>query len=164
MRNSKQEIKLVLDNKLKGKFGEYLVASKLTKMGMSVQFVDEEYFDLTFYFKKHPSMRLFKVQVKTAELESRRPHLKNYSYKVHFGNYKNRQTNKLLPSHCDLMAYVAFDTEKVFFEPVKRVNVLHRRLGAESEFTIDAEKSFHCSMYDIDEEWINARRGIQDRA
>jgi hypothetical protein len=135
-----------ITNRQKGSYGEHLVLSKLFKMGMNALLWDGDFFDLIFYSPKDPLQKLFKVQVKTAEIESRRPHLKNYSYKVHYGSYKRRNDQKLKPFHADLLAYVAFDIDKVFFEPTKRLNVTHRRIKRMQFDTFPSEETFEMAM------------------
>jgi hypothetical protein len=93
-----------------GKLGEYICAVRLMKLSMSCEIVNLDTVDIVVNYKSN----LIRVQVKSS---ARRRHQKGWSYQ--FSTSVSGKKKPLTKDHCDIVALVATDRERVMFKPVE---------------------------------------------
>ena len=93
-----------------GKLGEYLCAARLMKLGVSCEIVNLNTIDII----AQVSEKIYRVQVKSTVL---RAHGRAMGYQFST-SYTGRKV-PLTKKHCDIVALVAVDKERVLFRPVE---------------------------------------------
>jgi hypothetical protein len=95
-----------------GKLGEYICASRLMKLGVSCEVVNLDTVDIVAYVDQ----RLIRIQVKSSVLKN---HRQNRSLGYQFATSMGGRKKPLTVEHCDIVALVATDCERVLFKPVE---------------------------------------------
>jgi len=98
-----------------GKIGEHICMVTLMKMGVACEIVNLETMDIV----AHIDEQMLRIQVKTSVLKrnrKERPGGGTPGYQ--FSTAYSGQKKPLTSSHCDIIAFVAFEAEKVLFMPV----------------------------------------------
>jgi len=93
-----------------GKLGEYICAVRLMKLNMSCEIVNLDTVDIVVNYKSN----LIRVQVKSS---IRKRHRSGWSYQ--FATSVSGKKKPLTKDHCDIVALVAVDCERVLFKPVE---------------------------------------------
>lgn len=97
-------------NFLIGKIGEYVCAARLTRLGINCEIVNLKTTDI---IAEH-GLEFLRIQVKTSSLK-RNKNCNTYQFLTVTGGKKK----PLLKEHCDIVALVALEHEKVLFKPVE---------------------------------------------
>tara|TARA_R100000773_G_C4208998_1_gene109055 strand:+ start:85 stop:513 length:429 start_codon:yes stop_codon:yes gene_type:complete len=98
-----------------GKMGEHICMVELMKMGVACEIVNLETVDIVAHVNKH----LLRIQVKTSILKrNRKTRLGGGTPGYQFATCHGGKKTTLDSSHCDIIAFVAFDAEKVLFMPI----------------------------------------------
>ena len=98
-----------------GKIGEHICMVTLMKMGVACEIVNLETMDIV----AHVDEQMLRIQVKTSVLKRNRRSrpgggTPGYQFATCYGGSKKT----LDSSHCDIIAFVAFEAEKVLFMPI----------------------------------------------
>lgn len=93
-----------------GKIGEYICAARLTQIGVSCEIVNLKTTDIIAEYE----FGFLRIQVKTSSLKK---HGNYYSYQ--FLTVTGGKKKPLLKEHCDIIALVALEHERVLFKPVE---------------------------------------------
>ena len=93
-----------------GKLGEYICAVRLMKLGLSCEIVTLDTVDIVVNYQSS----LLRVQVKSSILKK---HGRSQGYQ--FATSVSGKKRPLTKEHCDIVALVATDCERVLFKPVE---------------------------------------------
>ena len=93
-----------------GQLGEHICAISLLKQGISCQIVNLEKTDIIVTAPN----KMIRVQVKSSHIRVERHKTPAYVFQKVFGGKKQILTLK----ECDILAFVALDIERVFFQHV----------------------------------------------
>jgi len=93
-----------------GKLGEYICASRLMKLGVSCEIVNLDTVDIIAYVDQ----QMLRIQVKSSKLKK---HGRSLGYQ--FATCYSGRKRPLTKEHCDIVALVATDCERVLFKPVE---------------------------------------------
>lgn len=93
-----------------GKLGEYICAVRLMKLGVSCEIVNLDTIDIVAYVNQ----QLLRIQVKSSVLKK---HGKSLGYQ--FATSYSGRKRPITKEHCDIVALVATDCERVLFKPVE---------------------------------------------
>lgn len=100
-----------------GKLGEYLCAAGLMRMGVSCEIVTLDTIDII----ANVDRQLVRVQVKSSSLRSyknvKKKEYFGYQFSTSFGSLRKTLTKE----HCDVLAFVAIDNGKIYFEPIENI-------------------------------------------
>ncbi len=119
-----------------GKMGEYICAARLTQLGIDCEIVNLKTTDI---IAEH-ELGFLRIQVKTSSLKKHK-NSKSYQFLTVTGGKKR----PLLKTHCDIIALVALEHERVLFKPVEYFqNKLTKRIPPKKFEDKDLElKSWH---------------------
>ena len=95
-----------------GKLGEYICASRLMKLGVSCEIVNLDTVDIVAYVDQ----QMLRIQVKSSKLKNQG---QNRSLGYQFATSYSGKKRPLTIEHCDIVALVATDCERVLFKPVE---------------------------------------------
>ena len=93
-----------------GKLGEYICAVRLMKLGVSCEIVNLDTVDIVAYVDQ----RLIRIQVKSSKFKTNGT-ARGYQFSTSYSGKKKPLTKE----HCDIVALVATDCERVLFKPVE---------------------------------------------
>ena len=93
-----------------GKLGEYICAVRLMKLGLSCEIVTLDTVDIVVNYHSN----LLRVQVKSSILKK---HGRTLGYQ--FSTSVSGKKRPLTKEHCDIVALIATDKERVLFKPVE---------------------------------------------
>ena len=93
-----------------GKLGEYICAVRLMKLGLSCEIVTLDTVDIVVNYQSN----LLRVQVKSSILKK---HGRTLGYQ--FSTSVSGKKRPLTKEHCDIVALIATDKERVLFKPVE---------------------------------------------
>lgn len=98
-----------------GKIGEHICMVTLMKLGVACEIVNLETMDIV----AHVDEQMLRIQVKTSVLKrNRRERIGGGSPGYQFATCYGGSKKTLDSSHCDIIAFVAFESEKVLFMPI----------------------------------------------
>jgi len=95
-----------------GKLGEYICASRLMKLGVSCEIVNLDTVDIVAYVDQ----QMLRIQVKSSKLKNQG---QGRSFGYQFATSYSGRKKPLGKEHCDIVALVATDCERVLFKPVE---------------------------------------------
>ena len=114
-----------------GKHGEYIAAAALHKMGEKCEIINLGTVDIAVDKQEAGLVRL---QVKSSHYKTKDKRLqKGYQFFTAFGLKKQPLTKE----HCDAIAFVALDLERVIFEPITTIMGQVTRRYARAKFQKD---------------------------
>lgn len=100
-----------------GKLGEYICAARLMRMGVSCEIVTLDTIDII----ANVDNQLVRVQVKSSSLRGYKNVKKKTYYGYQFSTSFGALRKTLTKEHCDILAYVAVENGRVFFEPIEKI-------------------------------------------
>ncbi len=111
-----------------GKLGEHICMTRLMKMGISCQIVNLDTIDIIVHYDQS----IIRVQVKSSILKTKgfgkgRP---GYQFATSYSGKKKPLTEE----HCDIIAFVAVNDERVLFSPVTTLTKQVTRRISPSKF------------------------------
>jgi len=117
-----------------GKLGEYICATSLLRMGLSATLINLDTIDLIV----NKDRKLIRVQVKSSrhKLKDKNSNFRGYQFQTTYSGAKLPLTE----DHCDVIAFVATDIEKVIFKPIKMFNNITKRFAKQHFLKKDVEK------------------------
>ena len=95
-----------------GKLGEYICAVRLMKLGVSCEIVNLDTVDIVAYVDQ----QMLRIQVKSSLLKNQG---QSRSLGYQFATSYSGKKKPLTKAHCDIIALVATDFERVLFKPVE---------------------------------------------
>ena len=98
-----------------GKIGEHICMVTLMKMGVACEIVNLETMDIV----AHVDGQMLRIQVKTSVLKrNRKTRWEGGAPGYQFSTAHSGAKKPLDSSHCDIIAFVAFEPETVLFMPI----------------------------------------------
>lgn len=98
-----------------GKMGEHICMVTLMKLGVACEIVNLQTMDIV----AHVNGQMLRVQVKTSMLKrNRKTRYEGGAPGYQFATSHSGKKKPLDASHCDIIAFVALELEKVLFMPI----------------------------------------------
>ena len=104
----------MLNNFEAGKLGEHICMTHLMKLGYSCQIINLDTVDIVINYQE----TFLRIQVKSSILKGRGSGMtRHMGYQ--FATSHSGKKKPLTKEHCDIVAFVAIEPERVFFKPIE---------------------------------------------